>query len=215
MFRKTRRSDEDFHAEIEGHLQLEADRRVEEGMSREEALAAARRAFGNVTRSRERFYEANRFMALDHLRRDLRHALLQVRRAPVSTAIVILSLALGIGFNTGIFSLADQALVRALPVAKPEQLVLLDWHGGFVGGGVGTDNLFSHPFYRELRQETHVFQDVFARFPTDVHLAVGHGTEAVGAEIVSGSYFKTLGVRPALGRRQPADLPARPAQQRL
>ena len=82
-------------------------------------------------------------MWLDHLRRDVRHALLQIRRGPVSTAIVILSLALGIGFNTGIFSLADQALVRALPVVQPGQLVLLDWHGAFIGGGVGTDNLFS------------------------------------------------------------------------
>jgi predicted permease len=200
MFLKTRRSDEDFSAEIEGHLAIEADRLVEEGMSPEEARAAARRAFGNVTRSRERFYEASRLMGLDHLRRDVRHALLQIRRGPVSTAIVILSLALGIGFNTGIFSLADQALVRVLPVVQPRQLVLLDWKGTFVGGGRGTYNLFSHPFYRELREETHVFTDVFARCPIDVHLTVGHGTEAVGAELVSGSYFPTLGVRPARGR---------------
>jgi predicted permease len=201
MFRTRRRSDADFNEEIEAHLELEADRLVEEkGLDRQAALAAARRAFGNVTRSRERFYESNRFLWLDHLRRDLRQALLQVRRSPVSAAIVILSLALGIGFNAGIFSLADQALVRALPVAHPEELVLLDWHGSFVGGGVGTDNLFSHPFYRELREETHVFTDVFARCPIEVHLATGPGTEPVGAELVSGSYFRTLGVRPLLGR---------------
>src|ERR1700743_2055625 len=157
MLRIARRSDEDFDQEIQGHIEIEADRLVEEGISRRDALAAARRTFGNVTRSRERFYEGNRWMWLDHLRRDVRQALLQIGRAPVSASIVILSLALGIGVNTrifslprlalgtgcntGIFSLADQARVRPLPVVHPEQLVLLDWHGGFVGGGVGTDNL--------------------------------------------------------------------------
>ena len=200
MLRIARRSDEDFDQEIQGHIEIEADRLVEEGISRRDALAAARRTFGNVTRSRERFYEGNRWMWLDHLRRDVRQALLQIGRAPVSASIVILSLALGIGFNTGIFSLADQALVRPLPVVHPEQLVLLDWHGGFVGGGVGTDNLFSNPFYRELRQDTDVFADVFARCPIVVHLGIGRDVEAVGAELVSGSYFPTLGVRPALGR---------------
>jgi predicted permease len=200
MVRTTRRGDQDFHQEIEAHIQIEADRLVADGVSPEAALAAARRAFGNVTRSRERFYEASRWMWLDHLRSDVRQALREVRRSPVATAIVILSLALGIGFNSGIFSLADQALVRTLPVAKPEQLVLLDWHGGFVGGGYGGDNLFSHPLYRELRRETDVFTDIFARCPTEVHLGIGRDTAAVGAELVSGSYFPTLGVRPALGR---------------
>jgi predicted permease len=195
-----RRSDEDFQREIEAHIEIEADRLVADGMSRRQALAAARRAFGNVTRSRERFYEAGRWMWLDHLRRDVRHAGKQILGAPVAAAIVVVSLALGIGFNTAIFSLADQALLRALPVARPDQLVLLDWHGSFVGGGVGTDNLFPHQFYRELRQQNDVFSDMFAHCPAPVQLATGRQAEPVGAELVSGSYFKTLGVRPALGR---------------
>src|SRR5580700_6629066 len=113
---KSNRSDQDFNDEIQAHLQNEIDRLVEEGMNPNEAAAAARRAFGNVTSGRERFYEANRWMWMDHLRRDLRYALRQVISSPVSTATVILSLALGIGVNAAIFSLADQALLRVLPV---------------------------------------------------------------------------------------------------
>jgi predicted permease len=199
MFRHGR-SDEDFNDEIEVHLELEADRLVAEGMEPVAARAAARKAFGNVGRSRERFYEASRWMWLDHLRRDVRHALREARVAPVSTAIIIASLALGIGFNTAIFSLADQALLQTLPVVRPEQLVLLDWHGGFVGGGWGGDNLFPHQLYRELRRENGVFTDLFAHFPTGVTLSTGHEALPVSAELVSGSYFPTLGVRPALGR---------------
>jgi len=130
----------------------------------------------------------------------VRYALRQAMSSPVSTTTVILSLALGIGVNTAIFSLADQALLRALPVREPEQLVLLNWHGEFVGGGVGSDNLFTHPFFRDLRKENDVFEDIFARCPTDVHLSTGGLSEPVNAEIVSGSYFPTLGVEAVLGR---------------
>jgi hypothetical protein len=107
-------------------------------MSRDEALAAAHRAFGNVTSRREQFYESSRWMWLDRLTRGIRQAFRQMRRSPVSTAIIILSLALGIGVNTAIFSLADQALLRALPVQDPDALVQLDWNGLFVGSGMGS-----------------------------------------------------------------------------
>jgi predicted permease len=197
---KSNRSDQDFNDEIQAHLQNEIDRLVEEGMDPNDAAAAARRAFGNVTSGRERFYEANRWMWMDHLRRDLRYALRQVISSPVSTATVILSLALGIGVNAAIFSLADQALLRVLPVEKPEQLVLLDWNGMFVGGGDGSDNLFPYLFFRDLRRENDVFENAFARQPTQVHLSTGGEPALVSAEIVSGSYFSTLGVPPALGR---------------
>jgi predicted permease len=200
MFRKNNRRDQDFNSEIQAHLQIEVDRLTEEGMDREQAVAAARRAFGNVTSSRERHYESRRWIWLDHLAMDVRYALRQAMSSRVSTATVILSLALGIGVNTAIFSLADQALLRSLPVRAPEQLVLLDWHGAFVGGGVGSDNLFTYPFYRDLRKENDVFEDIFARYPADVHLSTGGPSESLSAEIVSGSYFPALGVEPALGR---------------
>src|SRR5262245_4133869 len=200
MFGKKRRDGDDFNEEIKAHIQLEADQLVEEGMSRSEAEAAARRAFGNVTSVRERFYESGRLVWLDYLKVDLRYAWRRIRKSPIWSATVILSLALGIGFNTAIFSLTDQALLRSLPVREPERLVLLDWNGNFVGGGYGSDHLLPHLFYRDLRKENDVFEDVFARFPIEVQLKTDGESEPAQAEIVSGSYFQTLGVRSALGR---------------
>ncbi len=204
MHWKRKRADEDFRDEIESHIEIEADRLVEEeGLDRAQALDAARRAFGNVTVSRERFYESNRWMWLDTLVRDVRYALRQMRRAPVSTAAIVMSLALGIGATTAIFSLADQALFRALPVAEPDRLVQLDWNGEFVGSGmgsVGRGSLIPYLLYRDLREENDVFEDLFARSPADVHLSAGEESEPATVELVTGSYFPTLGVRPAVGR---------------
>ena len=101
MTRKRRRSDQDFSDEVQSHIQLEADRLMAEGMEREAALAAARRAFGNVTASCERFYESSHWMWLDRLTRDVRYGLRQLRSSPISTAAIIVSLALGIGINAG------------------------------------------------------------------------------------------------------------------
>ncbi|HUG80662.1 MAG TPA: ABC transporter permease [Bryobacterales bacterium] len=197
---KPNRGAEDFNDEIQAHIEIEADRLVAEGMDRADALAAARRAFGNVTHSRERFYESSRWMWLDQLARGIRYAWRQMKSSPASTATIILSLALGIGVNTAIFSLANQALWRALPVEKPEELVQLDWNGRFIGGGAGWGSLLPYLFYRDLRAENDVFADVFARSPADVSLSTGDVSEAVTVDIVSGSYFSTLGVRPAAGR---------------
>ncbi len=199
----SKRHDEDFHAEIEAHLQLEIDELVDGGMSRAEAARAAHRAFGNVTRSRERFYESNRWLWLDHLARNTRYALRQMKRAPVSTAAILLSLALGVGLNTSIFSLADQALVRPLPVEDPQTLVQLKWNGIFVVAGMGSNgygNLVPFPLYHQLRDEGDVFADLFARTTANVHLALKDRSLPVNAEIVTGSFFETLGVNPRLGR---------------
>ncbi|MGH9163050.1 MAG: ABC transporter permease [Vicinamibacteraceae bacterium] len=200
MFRKQNRSDSDFGEEIQAHLEIEAERLMAEGMDRKAAMAAAHRAFGNATSSRERFYESGRWMWLDHLRRDLQYALRQINGSPISAATIILSLALGIGINTALFSLADQTLLRALPVEKPEELVLLDWNGRWVGSSQGTTNLLPHPLFRDLRAGNDIFTDLFASHPVDVHVSHGSESEPVTAEVVSGSYFPTLGVRPALGR---------------
>ena len=200
MVNKPNRSNDDFSEEIRSHIEIEADRLVAEGMDRGEALAAARRAFGNVTHSRERFYESSRWMWFDHLKRDIRYAWRQMKSSPASTAIIILSLALGIGVNTAIFSLADQVLWRALPVEKPEDLVQLDWNGRFIGGGNGWGSLLPYLLYKDLRAGNDVFVDLFARSPADVSVSTGDVSEPVTVDIVSGGYFSTLGVRPAAGR---------------
>ena len=203
MLGRGHRSDRDFDEEIQSHIQIEADRLLEEGMGPEEALAAARRTFGNVAVSRERFYESNHWMWFDHLKRSIRQALRAMRHSPVSTAAIVLSLTLGIGATTAIFSLADQALLRTLPIKDPGSLAQLRWNGLFVGnamGGIGWGSLIPYPLYEQLRKENESFEDMFAVAPAGIHLVVGDESQPASAELVTGSYFQTLGVRPALGR---------------
>jgi putative ABC transport system permease protein len=203
MSQKSHRSDQDFNEEIQSHIEIEADRLVEQGMDRQEAIAAARRTFGNVAKTQERFYESNRWMWLDQLGRSFRHVVRELQRSPVATATIILSLTVGIGAATAIFSLTDQALLRALPITEPERLVQLEWNGRFVGNGmgsIGAGSLIPYPLYRQLREENEVFEGMLARAPARVHLAIGDDSEPAGVELVTGSYFTTLGVRPALGR---------------
>ncbi len=138
---------------------------------------------------------------LDWLRTEGRYALRGLLKDRTFTTLAVLSIGLGVGANSAIFSLVDQALFRRLPVREPERLVLLSWNGSFVGSGWGSGNLLPHPMFRDLKQENTVFEGLFARHPTQVHWAMEGGTpEPVNTDIVSGNYFSVLGVRPALGR---------------
>ena len=197
------RSDDDFHAEIEAHLELEIDQLIEEGVDPDEARMLARRRFGNVTRTRERFYEGSRWMWMDHLVRSAGYALRQMKNAPVSTAVILFSLALGVGLNVAIFSIADRVVLRSLPVDDPETLVQLEWDGTFpvTGlGGKGDGHLLPFPLYERLRAEIDSFSEVFARTPSDAHLGHGGRFEPIQTDLVTGSYFEVLGVRPVAGR---------------
>src|SRR5688572_3941880 len=132
--------------------------------------------------------------------RDVGYGLRTLRRRPGFTVTALLSLALGIGASTGIFSLVDQALLRLLPVREPERLVLVEWNGNRLSEYFGTGNLLSYPLCRELDEQDQFFDGVFCRAPATVYFSAGQRMEQVGAEIVSGSYFPVLGVRAALGR---------------
>jgi predicted permease len=112
----------------------------------------------------------------------------------------VLSLALGIGANAAIFSLVDQVLLRRLPVKDPQQIALIDWRGNQLADGWGTGNLMSYPMCRDLQAQTQVFDGVFCRHPTTVNFSAGGEPQPALAEIVSGTYFPVLGVRPHLGR---------------
>src|SRR5262245_46835379 len=131
---------------------------------------------------------------------DVKHALRGLRRDRAFAGVALLSVGLGVGANSAIFSLVDQALFRRLPVPDPDRLVLLNWKGTFVGPGWGSGNLLPHPMFRQLLAEDTVFDGLCARHPASVHLALEGGAEPVGADIVSGTYFAVLGVRAALGR---------------
>ncbi len=130
---------------------------------------------------------------------DIRYAARVLVKNPVFTAVAVLTLALGIGANTAIFTLLDQVLLRLLPVKNPQQLVLLTMRGQHYGNNWG-GNAISYPMYRDFQSHNEVFSGMFCRFPTSVSLTAGERAERVDAELVSGTYFSVLGVRMALGR---------------
>jgi predicted permease len=130
---------------------------------------------------------------------DLRHAFRGLRRNPLFSTVAILSLALGIGANTAIFTLVDQLLLRRLPVKQPDQLVMLYQEGPHMGSNLGT-RMHSYPLYQDLQTRAEPFSEVLCRRLVPASVSVDKETERVGAEMVSGNYFAMLGVKPALGR---------------
>jgi len=141
---------------------------------------------------------------------DLRYAFRTLSRSPFFAFVAVLSLALGIGANTAIFSLVDHVFLRPLPVANPDRLVLVKDPGPYGNGAVWSDDdghsSFSHPVYTELRDRNQVFAGVAARGNLSLNVGVGnHAAQMFDAEIVSGNYFETLGVKAAAGRLFNAD----------
>jgi predicted permease len=130
---------------------------------------------------------------------DLRFALRAIRRSPLFTSVAILSLALGIGANTAIFTLMDQLMLRELPIKHPEQLVVLYQKGAHNGSNMGRW-MHSYPIYRDFQQKAAPFSEVLCRRLLSTSVSVDNQTERVDAEMVSGNYFTMLGVKPAIGR---------------
>ncbi len=141
---------------------------------------------------------------MNSLLQDIRYALRQLRKSPGFTITVVLTLALGIGANTAIFTLFDQALLRMLPVEKPKELVRFHWTGAFSGSmssfGGDSGNYLSFPMYRDLREKNQVFQGILAADRTGVGVSWHNQAESKDAEVVSGNYFQLLGLKPTLGR---------------
>ena len=128
-------------------------------------------------------------------------ALRNLFRNPAFAATAILSLALGIGANTAIFTLANQILLRVLPVREAHRLVAFHWTGQFIGGTTrGYEDSFSYPMYADLRGSTGAFTGIAAQYQDTVDVADKGPAERATAELVSGNYFDVLGVTPALGR---------------
>src|SRR5580693_2316121 len=141
----------------------------------------------------------NIIASLDTAFRDFKYALRTLARTPGFTTIAVLTLALGIGANTAIFTLLDQILLRLLPVKNPQELVLLTMRGQHYGSNWG-GNAISHPMFRDFEAHNEVFSDMFCRFPTSASLSFAGQAERVDLEMVSGTYFSTLGLHPYLGR---------------
>jgi predicted permease len=131
--------------------------------------------------------------------RDFLYSVRILRKSPVFLAVAILSLALGIGANTAIFTLINQLILQTLPVRHPEQLVMLAGRGKHYGGNNGYDRL-SYPMYQEIRDKNQVFSGMFCTYPATVSASFQGRTELIGADFVSGNYFPVLGIGAAAGR---------------
>ncbi len=187
----------DLSAEIQEHLKERIEELVSDGMSEKEATAAARREFGNVMLIEEDSRSVWRWASLENLIIDVRYGLRMMRRAPIFTTVVILSLALGIGANTAIFGLINTLMLRNLPVQHPEQLVeLLS-----VYPGEPRTNGFSWQTYEHFRNNNRVFSGLIGAEHSHFNVrAEGLEPETVDGEYVVGDFFPILGLKPLVGR---------------
>jgi predicted permease len=203
----------DLESDIQNHIEIETQDNIARGMSPEEARYAAMRKFGNVTRVMEDTREVWAIAWLDHLVQDLRFAFRGIRKSPLFATVVVLTLALGIGANTAIFTIIDSVMLRAIPVSNPQQLVVFSWKAhkepDFKGHSSFGDCKYkeldcslSVPFFQAIRaQSTEMFSGVAAvagalpiNFSGNGPASIAHGT------YVSGDYFSTLGIPMYLGR---------------
>lgn len=201
LFRR-RQFDRDLEEEMQFHLDMKARQNLEAGLAGPEARYAARRQFGNATYLKERSSEMWTWGSLETVAQDVKYALRQLRRTPGFTAVAALSLALGIGANTAIFSLLDQILVRPLPVRHPEEIVMFRSFGPNPGmdRNSGRKASFSYPKYVEFRDKAQSFSGVIARYGEGATLTCGGQADRIDIELVSGNYFDVLGVGAAAGR---------------
>lgn len=190
--------------EVRFHLEMEAEANRKRGMSSEEAVWAAKRAFGGAEQIKEIYRERRGLPTLELLLKDLRYGVRMLRRSPGFATVAIASLAFGIGANTAIFTLIDAVMLRSLPVRAPEELVSVGdtsrptahWDGGEM------TNIFSYPLYQRLRDQNRVFSGLLASgYAGRVDATIGNGgPEQVRGRLVSGNYFEVLGVSAILGR---------------
>jgi len=187
----SRRRDEELDEELQSHLRMAIQDRVERGEVPEEAAAAARREFGNVGLVREVTRDQWGWGWLERLARDLEYAFRGLLHNRVYALAAILTLALGIGANTAIFSLLDSLVLRALPVREPDRLVLLSGR---------PNHNWTYPTWDEVRRRTELFEGACAFSTTRFDLARMGPTEMADGLWVSGRFFEVLGVRVVLGR---------------
>lgn len=186
------RVSEDINREMSFHLAERVDELVQSGMSREEAEREAARRFGHQTAIRERTRDADMMRWLESLAGDAKLAARTLRSSPAFTLVAVLSLALGIGANTAIFSLINAVMLKSLPVREPEALVTIS------SASFGSE--LSNPIWESFRDKQQTLNNVAAFSDVSFKLSEGGEARRVSGNWVSGDYFNTLGVLPAAGR---------------
>src|SRR6266851_9574640 len=183
------RTEHELDTELRFHLEQQIEENVAAGMSPEEAQYAARGTIGGLAQIKEQCRDTRRVNWIADLGKDVRYALRILRKSPGFTAAAVISLALGIGINTAVFSLINAILLRTLPVKNPEQLVVFNHR-----------NDFSYPMYQDLRDGNTVLSGLLCRFTIPASMSAEGQTDRISAELVSGNYFQVLGVQALIGR---------------
>jgi macrolide transport system ATP-binding/permease protein len=219
-----RQKEEEIQEELAFHLEEEASLHRDEGLAADEAKWAARHGLGNVALTQENTRAMWTWTMLEQLTQDLRYAVRTMGKSRGFTALVVISMALGIGANTAIFSFVDSILLRSLPVADPESLAVLNWHSkdprdvtrGVRTGHVMhsmdgstfndpktgmTTGIFPYAAFELLAKQDTIFSTVFAHYPAGGRtVQIKSQADKAGGVYVSGEYFRGLAVNPAAGR---------------
>jgi putative ABC transport system permease protein len=195
LFRKAQK-DQELTEEIEVYLEMLVEQKIKQGLDPKEARRAALIELGGKEQVKEKVREASAGHQLEILLQDLRYALRMLGRNPGFAAVAVLTLGLGIGANTAIFSLIDAILLKRLPVKNPERLILLRH-----ANSRGTENTFAYRTFEQIRDQSQVLSGLLAYHPLRLTVSVdGQPEPAVAGQLVSGNYYSVLGVNAALGR---------------
>ncbi|HET7840745.1 MAG TPA: ABC transporter permease, partial [Terriglobia bacterium] len=195
---RRRKREDELDEEIQSHLRMAAEDQSGDDKTAEQARAGAAREFGNVALVKEVTRDMWGARWLETLLQDIRYGLRQLRKNPGFAVVAVLTLSLGIGANTAIFSLINAIMLRALPVEKPEELFQVKkydptWISVEAGG-------FTNPLWEQFRDQQDVFSRVFAWGIREFNLAHGGPVQPAEGMWVSGGFFQTLGLQPAVGR---------------
>ncbi len=191
-----RRDQRDFEEEIQSHLDLETDRLIAEGMTPRDARLTARKKFGNVAAAQERYHDAGRFVWLEQLAADVRYATRMLRKTPLFTAMAVLTLALGIGANTAVFSVVNGVLLSRLPYREPDRLATL-WESLPDAPRI----MISYPDYLDWKARNRVFEDVALYGPYGGSANTGGDVpKQLSVGTATSNLFSLLGVKPLVGR---------------
>jgi predicted permease len=196
FFRK-RRSDENLDAEMGSHLQFLTEENIRRGMSLKEARHAARREFGGPEQTKEAYRERRGLPFLDTLVQDVRYSVRTLVKSPGFTAVAVLTLALGIGANTAIFSVVRAVLLRSLSFPHANRLVLI-WATNATSGEM--HDVASYPDFEDWKAQSKSFESLAAFTTRGAILTTEKQAERVPAVQASAAFFDTLGVHPQLGR---------------